>query len=361
MNDTFSPSRMPESRSKRTSRSSSAFARRAGTIALTAVTSVAVLGVGVPAASADTVWDRVAECESNQRWSINTGNGYYGGLQFYQPTWVGYGGREYASYAHLASKSEQIAVARRVLAGQGPGAWPVCSVRAGLTRSNGGADPNAQPGGGSSDPGTGATVTRYVSANTSANVRSGPGTGYRIVGSIDRGERVTGRLSGGWLRLSSGRYLGPAVLSSSPVGGGGGQSPSPGTVTRYVSANVSAYVRSGPGTGYRIVGSEPRGERVTGTLVGGWLKLSNGRFIGPAVLSSRPVGGGGGQSPSPGTVTRYVSANVAAYVRSGPGFGYRVVDTERRGTRVQGTWVNGWLKIGNGRYIGSSVLSGSPV
>ena len=356
MNSTFSSSGSPETRPQRTSRSGSAFARRAGAVALTAVTSVAVLGVGAPAASADTVWDRVAQCESSGRWSINTGNGYYGGLQFYQPTWVGYGGREYASYAHLASKSEQIAVARRVLAGQGPGAWPLCSVRAGLTRSNGGADPNAQPGGGSSSPGT--SATRYVSASTSANVRSGPGVGYRIVGSIDRGERVTGRLSGGWLGLSSGRYLGPAVLSSSPVGGGGGGQ-SPSTVTRYVSANVSAYVRSGPGTGYRIVGSEPRGDRVTGTLVGGWLKVSNGRYLGPAVLSSSPIGGG--QAPSPGTVTRYVSASVAAYVRSGPGTGYRVIDTERRGTRVQGAFVNGWLKIGNGRFIGPAVLSGNPV
>ncbi|MGB5952870.1 MAG: transglycosylase family protein, partial [Ornithinimicrobium sp.] len=307
------------------------------------------------------VWDRVAACESSGNWSINTGNGYYGGLQFYQPTWVGYGGREFASYAHLASKSEQIAVARRVLYTQGPGAWPVCSVRAGLTRSNGGADPNAQPGGGTS-PETGATVTRYVSATTSANVRSGPSTRNRIVGQIDRGERVTGRLSGGWLRLSSGRYLGPAVLSTSPVSGGGGQTPAPGTVTRYISANDSANVRSGPSTGYRIVGSEPRGERVRGTLVGGWLKVANGRYIGPAVLSTRPVGGGdGGQDPSPNTVTRYVSANSAAYVRSGPSTGYRIVGSEPRGERVRGTLVGGWLKIGNGRYIGPAVLSSSPI
>jgi len=91
-------------------------------------------------AKADTsVWDRVAQCESGGRWNINTGNGFYGGLQFYQPTWVGYGGRAYAARADLATKGEQIAIAQRVLAKQGPGAWPVCSVRAGLTRANGGA------------------------------------------------------------------------------------------------------------------------------------------------------------------------------------------------------------------------------
>jgi len=85
------------------------------------------------------VWDRVAQCESGGRWHINTGNGYYGGLQFAQGTWAGYGGLRYASRADLASRSQQIAIAQRVLSAQGPGAWPVCSVRAGLTRWNGGA------------------------------------------------------------------------------------------------------------------------------------------------------------------------------------------------------------------------------
>jgi resuscitation-promoting factor RpfA len=90
-------------------------------------------------AKAATVWDRVAACESSGNWHINTGNGFYGGLQFVQSTWVGYGGRAYAPRADLASKAAQIAVAKRVLASQGPGAWPVCSKRAGLTRATGGA------------------------------------------------------------------------------------------------------------------------------------------------------------------------------------------------------------------------------
>jgi resuscitation-promoting factor RpfA len=90
-------------------------------------------------AKAATVWDRVAQCESGGNWHINTGNGFYGGLQFAASTWRGYGGTKYAPRADLASKAQQIAVAQRVLASQGPGAWPVCSRRAGLTRSNGGA------------------------------------------------------------------------------------------------------------------------------------------------------------------------------------------------------------------------------
>jgi hypothetical protein len=80
---------------------------------------------GVPAPSVHD-WDAVARCESGGNWSIDTGNGYYGGLQFSQSTWDAFGGGAYAARADLATKSEQIAVAEKVLAGQGPGAWPVC-------------------------------------------------------------------------------------------------------------------------------------------------------------------------------------------------------------------------------------------
>ncbi|WP_159920841.1 MULTISPECIES: transglycosylase family protein [Nocardia] len=68
-------------------------------------------------------WDGVAQCESGGNWGINTGNGYYGGLQFSQSTWAANGGK---GYAHTASKEEQIRVAENVLATQGAGAWPSC-------------------------------------------------------------------------------------------------------------------------------------------------------------------------------------------------------------------------------------------
>jgi LysM repeat protein len=89
----------------------------------------AAAGLGVlagPASAADHDWSGVARCESGGNWQTNTGNGYYGGLQFSDSTWKGYGGGQYASRADLASASEQIAVAERVMAGQGIGAWPVC-------------------------------------------------------------------------------------------------------------------------------------------------------------------------------------------------------------------------------------------
>jgi nucleoid-associated protein YgaU len=103
------------------------------------------VGAAPAEAATTTVWDRVAKCESGGNWKINTGNGYYGGVQFAASTWKAYGGGTYANQAHQATKPEQIAIARRVLAGQGPGAWPTCSRRAGLTKSNGKADRNATP------------------------------------------------------------------------------------------------------------------------------------------------------------------------------------------------------------------------
>jgi LysM repeat protein len=78
----------------------------------------------LPTGSAN--WQAIAACESGGNWSANTGNGFYGGLQFTQGTWLGYGGGQYAPSANLATPAQQIAVAQRVLAGQGIGAWPVC-------------------------------------------------------------------------------------------------------------------------------------------------------------------------------------------------------------------------------------------
>lgn len=106
-----------------------------------------------PAAAAEPgVWDRVAKCESGGNWQINTGNGYYGGLQFLPATWRGFGGGQFAPNAHQASREEQIKVAQRVLASQGPGAWPVCSRKAGLTRADGGGGSDPAPRSRPADP-----------------------------------------------------------------------------------------------------------------------------------------------------------------------------------------------------------------
>ncbi|MFF5455182.1 transglycosylase family protein [Streptomyces sp. NPDC012950] len=109
-----------------------------------------LIGAGTVQAASLNVWEKVAACESSSNWRINTGNGYFGGLQFTQSTWEEYGGTYYAPRADLASKDQQILVAERVLKGQGPGAWPSCGPRAGLAR--GGEAPEvstaAKPSGG---------------------------------------------------------------------------------------------------------------------------------------------------------------------------------------------------------------------
>ncbi|MFH8386473.1 transglycosylase family protein [Kitasatospora sp. NPDC018058] len=110
---------------------------RMAVVAGAAVAALPVAGlVTATSASAAPVstWDAVAQCESGGNWAINTGNGYYGGLQFTSSTWAAYGGTAYAAQANQATKAQQIAVAEKVLASQGPGAWPVCSVKAGLTK-----------------------------------------------------------------------------------------------------------------------------------------------------------------------------------------------------------------------------------
>jgi nucleoid-associated protein YgaU len=102
-----------------------------------AVLATAAMATPAEAAGPFAVWDRVAQCESSGNWHINTGNGYYGGLQFSAGTWGAYGGHRYAGQANRATRLEQIEVARRVLHSQGPHAWPVCGPRAGLTRRDG--------------------------------------------------------------------------------------------------------------------------------------------------------------------------------------------------------------------------------
>lgn len=114
---------------------------------------IPLVGAQVAQAAPEDAWNRVADCESSNTWDINTGNGYFGGLQFTQSTWEAYGGTAYAPRADLASKSEQIAVAEKVLKGQGAGAWPNCGPAAGLGQA--GAEPEkrgtAPQGGHSSD------------------------------------------------------------------------------------------------------------------------------------------------------------------------------------------------------------------
>ncbi|MGW4997775.1 transglycosylase family protein [Streptomyces hydrogenans] len=162
-----------------------------------------LIGAGTAQAASLDVWEKVAKCESSSNWRINTGNGYFGGLQFSQSTWVAYGGREFAPRADLASKDQQIAVAERVLKGQGPGAWPACGSRAGLAR--GGPAPDASGGGNDVRP---AALPAQRALPREPQAKPGPTTVPTIremytvtpgdsLSEIARDERVRG----GWQRL----------------------------------------------------------------------------------------------------------------------------------------------------------------
>ncbi|MCQ2000117.1 transglycosylase family protein [Arthrobacter zhaoxinii] len=104
--------------------------RGLATAAITGAGAAGLVGMAAPANAASMDWDALAQCESGGNWAINTGNGYSGGLQFSPSTWAAFGG---TGDAANASREQQIAVAERVLAEQGPGAWPACTAKLGLT------------------------------------------------------------------------------------------------------------------------------------------------------------------------------------------------------------------------------------
>ncbi|MYW15220.1 LysM peptidoglycan-binding domain-containing protein [Streptomyces sp. SID486] len=146
------------------------------TAALAGAALLAPLGLlaatGNAAAADNGVWDRIARCESGGDWHINTGNGYYGGLQFSASTWRAYGGTAYAATADQASRSAQIAVATDVQQAQGWGAWPVCSGRAGAF----GAAPAADRTGSSGTPAPTGGATAQSAPSKSVRPESAPAT-----------------------------------------------------------------------------------------------------------------------------------------------------------------------------------------
>ncbi|MDX2823982.1 transglycosylase family protein [Streptomyces ipomoeae] len=140
-------------------------ARAIAVVGVTGAAAVAAPLIAAGSASAATTseWDAVAQCESGGNWSINTGNGYYGGLQFSASTWAAYGGTQYASTADQATKAQQIEIAEKVLAGQGKGAWPVCGT---------GLSGTAYDGAAASDSGSSSNSGSYGSSSSSSSQES---------------------------------------------------------------------------------------------------------------------------------------------------------------------------------------------
>ncbi|MEV7736921.1 transglycosylase family protein [Streptomyces sp. NPDC088921] len=184
--------------------------------ALAGVTGVAIaaplMAAGNASAATASEWDTVAQCESGGNWSINTGNGYYGGLQFSASTWAAYGGTQYAAQANQASRSQQIAVAEKVLASQGKGAWPVCGTGLSSATYSGGSSSSSS--GSSSNTSSRSTeeqsasrstdrpaAKKTVTTPTGKKVKKGDGE-YRVV----KGDTLSSiaekhKVKGGWQKL----------------------------------------------------------------------------------------------------------------------------------------------------------------
>jgi nucleoid-associated protein YgaU len=190
----------------RAARSSvSARIARDGAVAATAAAAALGAWTGSAAASPAHNWDGVAQCESSGNWHINTGNGFYGGLQFSEATWLGYGGGAYASRADLASPAQQIAIAERVLVGQGVGAWPVCGRHLGA--SSGGARSHVSAPSATRSPATPRSISVSRGGDRDgdgdeATVRAAAGRQY-VVRSGDTLQQIAVRhaILGGWATL----------------------------------------------------------------------------------------------------------------------------------------------------------------
>lgn len=174
-------------------------------IARTAVAGVALgapIAVAVPAEAAYSPdWDMLAQCESTGNWQINSGNGYYGGVQFNLSTWQAYGG---SGYPHQNSKAEQIRIAEKVLEAQGPNAWPSCTEKTGWHTAGSGSgysSDNTEGGAAQSQQSSEKTVK---AAPAKARVaKSNPDGDYTVkkdetLSEIAKKEKV----KGGWKKLA---------------------------------------------------------------------------------------------------------------------------------------------------------------
>ncbi|ULR51183.1 transglycosylase family protein [Streptomyces deccanensis] len=194
--------------------------KAARAIAVAGVTGAAavaapLMAAGSASAATASEWDAVAQCESGGNWSINTGNGYYGGLQFSASTWAGYGGTKYASTADQATKAQQIEIAEKVLAGQGKGAWPVCGKGLSGAAYNGAAASSGSSNSGSSQQNTQESTKKStedtrasrsseratVETPTGKKVKKGDGEYKVVTGDTLSAIAEKKNVKGGWEKL----------------------------------------------------------------------------------------------------------------------------------------------------------------
>lgn len=192
--------------------------------------------------------------------------------------------------------------------------------------------------------------TMYVTANSGLNVRSGAGTGYKIVDGLSKGTKVTVyEESNGWSRIGSGRWVCSQYLASS--------NSSSKKKTMYVSANIGLNVRTGAGTSYRVIKALPKGTKVTVyEEKNGWARIGDGQWVSAQYLSSNSNSSSGSSKKK----TMYVKANGGLNVRSGKGTNYKIVGGLKNGSKVTVyEESNGWSRIGDGQWVSSQYLSSS--
>ena len=187
----------------------------------------------------------------------------------------------------------------------------------------------------------------YVTANSGLNIRSGAGTGYRIIGGLPKGAEVTVKqMSNGWARIGEGQWVCATYLIK-------GSTPAPVvTKTKYVKVNTSLNIRIGAGTQYRVTGSLRNGDKVTVyEEANGFSKIGDAQWVCSDYLVDEP---------QVQTKTMYVRVNTSLNVRSGAGTNHSVVGSLRNGQAVTVyEESNGWARIGNGQWVSAQYLSTS--
>lgn len=263
-----------------------------GELAVVAVTTGALAIVGAGSASAAPDWDQLASCESSGNWNINTGNGFYGGVQFTQSTWEAFGGAAYAARADLATKAQQIEIATKVLDSQGPGAWPACSNSTGWWNDTGvPVEAPAPPAPAApAPPATGGSVgvvsQGYSASHNGIDVAAPVGTPIhtpasgRILAAGDSGEGGAGY--GNWVRMvtDSGAELQFGHISDWNVVPG--QFVSAGEV---IAAVGNAGTSTGPHLHFRVVGGIDPMDWLGGNwqqLLGGGAPIESNDSVAPA-------------------------------------------------------------------------------
>ena len=201
------------------------------------------------------------------------------------------------------------------------------------------------------------TVTRWVVANTSLNVRSGPSASYSKVGVVTGGTQLSGVITNGWMKISSGSYSGRYV-SASYLTSVNPKPPTPTVtpVTRWVVPTSTLNVRSAASTTSTKVGVLAANTQVTGVITNGWMKITSGSYTGRYVITTYLTS----VNPKPPTVTpvtRWVVPTSTLNVRSAASTTSTKVGVLAANTQVTGVITNGWMKITSGSYTGRYVIT----